>query len=134
MILSKPKVSDASRIWDFLRRQGVDININSVLANLMDEKNMSLMNADKELNGVILAKTIGGMLEINAWGLKREDRSMFEKLYKKSRTLKIKRVGVMENERDTKRIEVLKAQGFKEIRKQEGIYPDSKAVILTRRV
>ena len=48
--------------------------------------------------------------------------------------MKINRIGVMEKEKDEKRIEILKNQGFKELKKQEGIYTDSKAVILSKKV
>ena len=104
MILRKPELSDAMNIWEFLNEQGLSININSVLNNIMDEGNESIMKINGRVKGVILAKGLPGMLEIRAWGLKREDRSLFEDLFKKSRSMGYRRVGVMESDKSKKRI------------------------------
>ncbi len=134
MILRKPELSDAMNIWEFLNKQGLSININSVLNNIMDEGNESIMKINGSVKGVILAKGLPGMLEIRAWGLKREDRSLFEDLFKKSRSMGYRRVGVMENDKSKKRIKMLEKLGFKIASRQEGIFPKNKAVILRRRI
>jgi len=134
MILRKPELSDVMNIWEFLNKQGLSININSVLNNIMDEGNESIMKINGSVKGVILAKGLPSMLEIRAWGLKREDRSLFEDLFKKSRSMGYRRVGVIENNKNRKRIKTLEKLGFKVASRQEGIFPKNKAVILRRRI
>ncbi len=134
MIFKKPELNEADDICSFLKKEGIEVNIATVNNLIKDNNSESLISIDKGISGVILAKKLPDILEINSWGLKRDDRSLFDELFQKSRSMGFKSAGVIENEKSKKRLETLTEIGFKEIRRLEGFFPDDNAVVMRRKL
>lgn len=133
MMLKKPELKEAQQVHEFLRKSGENVSLVSVWNNLKED-NESLITYDEKITGVVLAKSMPDMLEIISWSVNRDDRSILDELFQKSRSKGYKQIGAMECEKNTQKIKLLMETGFREVTRLDGIFKEGKAIAYRKRL
>lgn len=97
-----------------------------VLKTALKNSSTSTVVEDNGVKGFVIVKQLASINELTHWHLKPEHSLILKSIIRRAG----EPLAVIEKEGSEERIRMLKNHGFKKIGKKEGLFPDSKAVIL----
>ncbi|MBD3312716.1 hypothetical protein GF352_04660 [archaeon] len=98
----------------------------NVLETVLKNALTTIVVEDNGVKGFVIVRRLAGINELTHWHLRPEHSLILKSIIRRAG----EPLAVIEKEGDEERIGMLEDYGFKKICKKEGIFPDSKAVIL----